>query len=557
MTARTVARARLVLLGALALACTRDDPNPPLAPSFSLSSDPMLTGQLFGPDGSSNLCGFIPAGSQVRVRPIDLAAQDFGAAVNILTCPTNAFSFSVAPGSYLVRTILPPGDPGIGTFPVRTVEPVTIDGSDVTHDIVVRNGTALGGSATLDGAPLEGVSLTMVYDQAQGFLAADGGSGPDGAWTEGFRSPYILQNDVRYATGGCLALGVQALENAPPSFLFPSEVSAINCRFAPAPSIQFSHTHTRLVVTPMPGEIGGQASDLSDQYGIGWGVQFPVRPGQSPVHVPPSATHLFGGGLMIGIAPDHILSGINIAGQLQCGADCQDLGRDGVVSFTPQTPVGRIVTWRYSDAGSPEGVGLRIVQRSFDGRSPNDYVLFRFDIKNGGSSTVTFYAGVFMDWDVEEDATDDAGTTELGGTLMVVRSTTDLGYHMGTLLLGAPVSGNVFYNFSGDVPVPSSTADQYQALSGGMQQLTIEPGDAHYLHGVGPITLARGEKRTIWLAIVPGEDHDQLLANAAAAQADVARRQSAGEETAGGSLTVPTGRLGVPMRPLKKPGRLQ
>ena len=557
MTARMVARARLVLLGALALACTRDNPNPPLAPSFSLSSDPMLTGQLLGPDGSSNLCGFIPAGSPVRVRPIDLATQAFGAPVNVLTCPANAFAFSVAPGNFLVRTILPPGDPGIGTFPVRTIEPVTVDGSDVTHDIVVRNGTALGGNVTLDGVPFEGVGLTFAYDEAPGFLAADGGSGPDGAWTEFFRSPYILQNDVRYATGGCFALGVQVLQNAPPSFLFPGEVSSINCQLVTAPSTQFSHTHTRLVVTPMPGEIGGQASDLSNQYGIGWGVQFPVGPGQSPVHVPPSATHLFGGGLMIGIAPDRILSGIDIAGQLQCGADCQDLGRDGVVSFTPQTPIGRTVTWRYSDAGSPEGVGLGIVQRSFDGRSPNDYVLFRLDIKNGGRSTVTFYAGVFMDWDVEEDATDDAGSTELGGTLMVVRSTTELGFHMGTLLLGAPVSGNVFYNFSGAVPVPSSPADQYQALSGGMQQPSIEAGDAHYLHGVGPITLARGEKKTIWLAIVAGEDHDQLLANAAAAQADVARRQSEGEQTVAGSLTVRAGRLGVPLRPLKKPGRLQ
>ena len=439
-------------------------------------------------------------------------------------------------GSYLLRAILP-SDPAIGTLPVRDVEPVTMDGGDVVHDIVVHNGTALGGRATLDGAPLADVSLTFVYDAAPGFGAAFGGSGPDGAWTEFFRSPFILQNDVRYRTG-CAALGVKLIEGPPSGgFLFPSVGSAINCTMVTAPAVQFSHTLTRLVVTPLPGDIGGQSSELFDQYGSGWGVQFPVGPGQSPVHVPPSATHLFGGGLMIGIAPDRILSGIDIAGQLQCGADCQDLGRDGVVSFTPQTPIGRTVTWRYSDAGSPEGVGLGIVQRSFDGRSPNDYVLFRLDIKNGGRSTVTFYAGVFMDWDVEEDATDDAGSTELGGTLMVVRSTTELGFHMGTLLLGAPVSGNVFYNFSGAVPVPSSPADQYQALSGGMQQPSIEAGDAHYLHGVGPITLARGEKKTIWLAIVAGEDHDQLLANAAAAQADVARRQSEGEQTVAGSLT--------------------
>src|SRR2546426_2394140 len=47
-----------------------------------------------------------------------------------------------------------PSDPAIGTLPVRDVEPVTMDGGDVVHDIVVHNGTALGGRATLDGAPL-------------------------------------------------------------------------------------------------------------------------------------------------------------------------------------------------------------------------------------------------------------------------------------------------------------------------------------------------------------------------------------------------------------------
>ena len=439
MKACNTVRARLLLLGAFALACTSDDRSLPVAPlSYSLEGDPTWSGAVLGPDASS-ICNFIPAGTVVRVRPIDPAAGDFAANVQLL-CPANTFAFSLAPGSYLLRAILPP-DPVIGSLPQRDIEQQVLDGGDVVHDVTIQNGTVLGGRATLDGAPLPDVAMTVVYDQAPGFLTAAGASGADGAWTEFFRPPLILQNNVRYqVAGGCGALGVKFLEGAPSGgFSFPSQVNAINCAMMTAPSVQFSHTHTRLVVTPMPGDIGGQSVELADQYGIGWGVQFPVGSAQSPVHVPVSATHLFGGGLLIGIAPDRILSGISLAGQLECPVACRDLGLDGTVAFTPETPLGKQVMWRYSDATSPEGVGLRVVQRSFDGQPPNDYVLFGFSIQNGGSSTVTFYAGVFMDWDVEEDATDDFGFTDLDGRLMGVTSAFETGVHVGSLLVGAPV----------------------------------------------------------------------------------------------------------------------
>ena len=83
MTVCNVARARLLLLGAFALACTNADRGLPLAPSFSLGGDPMLTGAVLGPDGSS-ICNFLPTGSVVRVRPIDPAAGAFAAPANLV-----------------------------------------------------------------------------------------------------------------------------------------------------------------------------------------------------------------------------------------------------------------------------------------------------------------------------------------------------------------------------------------------------------------------------------------------------------------------------------------
>ena len=258
---------------------------------------------------------------------------------------------------------------------------------------------------------------------------------------------------------------------------------------------------------------------------------------------------------MVGVAPDRILSGTNIGGQVQCPVSCLDFGQDGVVHFTPETPNGRQVTWRYSDAGSPEGIGLRVVQRSFDGQSPNDYVLFRFTIQNAGTSAVTFYAGTFMDWDVDEDPGDDFGITEMDGRLMAVSSAFESGIYVGDLLLGAPVSGTEFYDPAVDGPF--TTAWQFQALSGAFHNPSIDQVDVHYLHGIGPISLKKGKQARIWIAIVAGENRDQLLANARAAAADVARRQDQSDDTPDGPLTVTATGSRVPVRKPFKARMLQ
>ncbi len=111
MTACTLAPARLLLLGVFALACTKEDRSPPLGPSFSLDADPTLTGAVLGPDGS-NVCNtldpLLGPSARMVVRPINPATGSF-AGFQPLFCDANAFSFSLAPGNYLLRTQLPTG----------------------------------------------------------------------------------------------------------------------------------------------------------------------------------------------------------------------------------------------------------------------------------------------------------------------------------------------------------------------------------------------------------------------------------------------------------------
>jgi len=65
-------------------------------------------------------------------------------------------------------------------------------------------------------------------------------------------------------------------------------------------------------------------------------------------------------------------------------------------------------------------VGLKVVQKSYDGVPPADYVLFRFTIKNSATAPLTFYAGMFADWDIDDDFVDDVARNGLGWPLMYV-----------------------------------------------------------------------------------------------------------------------------------------
>jgi hypothetical protein len=513
----------------LVAACTGRDNTPVAPPSFeATSSTPTISGQVLGPDGTS-LCNSLPPGALVGVRVIDpvnaTPATPF-AGLQTLTCPNSAYAISVAPGTYVIRVGIP-ADPSIPALPFRSLTDKIVVADNVSRDIQLLDGIPLGGTATFDGAPVAGVGIDLSYTfpTALALFAGLGGvSGADGGWDDASPRSLMVQAGMTYQLRGCAFLGARVLNVVPNgSFLFPDQVSAINCSMTTAPSVAFSHNLPRLVVTPMPGDIGGQSRELFGPFGRGWGVQFPAGTA-GPSHAQ-EASRLFLGGLLVGVLPNRILSGVDVGGYVQCGASCRDFGLDGTVSFKDTRNRGKRVTWRYSDAGSLERVGLQVVQHSFDGQLPNDYVLFQFIFTNTSTSTLTFYAGFFGDWDLNDlnGPGDDVGSTELDGHLMYVTNKGGIGVHVGTLLLGDfPISGTYFLGESNGMPL----SDQFGALSGALTRTSFGPADIRAIHGMGPITLRPSAKTAeIWIAIVAGENSAQLLANAAAADADVTARQ--------------------------------
>ena len=519
------------LLVALALASCTDERRPPLVPTAAVNgATHTVSGNVLGPDGTS-ICDVLWGGAPVLVRVIDPVNATSGtpfAGSQDLTCPADAYAIDVVPGTYRLRVQLP-SDPAIGQLPWRYLQPGSVDvtGGDVVQDVQVLNGTALGGGATLDGQPLAGVSLTLAYDfpAPLSFGVASGVTGGDGAWDDTFRSPLLLQGGERYwvsSTNCTDPLGTRLLSGPPAGrFVFPTEVSQVHCTLETAPAVAYTHDRNHLVVTSMPANIGGGEPARFQQYGRGWGVQFPVDRSTGPVHLPAGASQLFNGGLVIGLEPDVILSGTNMNTEVACGAACVDFGADASVQIVTPGAEGKKIKWTYTDAASGDGVGLKVVQQSWDGAPGADYVLFQYSISNQGAATRTFYAGIWADWDVAGTYTTNIGYTDLDGRLMYMTNPGG-GIHVGTLLLGdAPVSGNFFYNWSTLGSTRLSLVDQVRALRGDLRRPSIGEGDNRVFHAMGPITLRRNKSVEVRIAVVAGESLAELLANARAAAARV------------------------------------
>jgi hypothetical protein len=517
-------------LALVATACSEQSTDPMSAvspPSELHVGVPDIIGAVLGPDGTG-ICSLVPEATGIAVRAIEVNTLAFGGAADVI-CPDPSYIMPVAAGSYFLRAQFVSTD-GIGTLPWRTLtsSPVTVDVADVTQDVRIDPGTALDGRATLDDQPIAGVTFNLAYQSLPGFGAASGVSGADGRWADFFgRSPLILQADLDYTIPtACEALlGTAIVEGFPAGpFHFPGGLDALNCALRSGATEPLTHNFNQVVVTAMPGDLGGLSPDFDPRFGQGYGVQFPVVPGAAPAHRSLFDSQLFRGGLIVGLASGAVLTGFDPGGELECGATCHDLGLDGKVSATSSPARGKTITWRYSDAPSAEGVGLDVVQRSYDGPAGRGYVLFWFEVKNRSARAQTLSLGIFADWDVDETAFDDIGFVQRSGRLLSQSNAEGPPTRAGTLVVGdAPPTAGYFFSS----PFVPSLSAQAAALSGSLSEPPAGTGDYRYIHGIAPLELRPGRSTDFWVAVLMGADESEFAANADAAIRDIDSRRRA------------------------------
>jgi hypothetical protein len=498
-----------------------------------------LRGAVLGPDGR-NICRTVTGQTMV----VDAIPQSFDLPFPqgvILTCPENKFAFQVEPGEYRLRAEFFEYT-NLGNLPVSWILPaVTVGGGQLTRNIRFDEGTPLGGRATLNGEPYRGLTNIPIHEFFFGF-GIPGLSDHNGRWDDArplppetpqiFRSPFILQNDVEYlVVGECdFTLGTRIVQTSYFEFFtFPSQRRRVDCDLETGPARRFTHTRNAVAVTAFPGDIGGLTGGVRNfELGTGYGVQF-SRPGRLPPHGDRTISEFFMGGLVIGVGPETVLTGID-GGYMDCRVDlengCRDLGLDAAAEVLRLQNGGRVVTWRYSDAPSGEGVGLRITQRSFDAPAGENYVLFRFTIRNGSSGRLNVNPGILTDVDVDSLFFEDLGHRQRGGRLLSQTSTEDPGgTRAGTLMIGEsdPAPGFFFHGlFPFDFP---SIPQQIAALRGNRSAAGDVPQDWRYLQSVRTIGLSPGAETDLWVATIAAENDAAFAAAADAATADIRERQ--------------------------------
>ena len=539
-------RTPLSALAVFAVACGTQDrlPTEPSARSTLANvQQSEIHGAVLGPDGR-NICRTVGQDTifvDAIPQSFELPFPEFV----MLVCPENRFAFEVEPGEYRLRAVFTQYA-NLGNLPVSWIlPPLTVGGSDVTRNIRFNEGTPLGGRATIDGDPFQGLVIVPIHEFFFGF-GIGGLSDRNGRWDDAaplpvftpqiFRSPFILQNNVEYfVVGPCdFTLGTVIVSTSFfQPFVFPSDRSRVDCELETGPARRFTHTRNEVAATAYPGDIGGLSANFGPRdpnLGTGFGVQFPNRPGRLPPHGDATISQLFSGGLMIGIGPETVLTGIDNGGYMECRFDlengCRDLGLDGRGEVNRLANGGRVITWRYSDAPSGEAVGLRIFQRSFDAPQGERYVLFRFAIRNVSNGRLNINPGIFTDFDLDSLFEDEVGRKQRSGRLISQADADDPdGTRVGTLMIGESDPAPGFFIHGGADFESPSIAEQIAALRGNRTNSANTPDDQRYIQSVRTIGLAPGAETNLWVAVIAAAS-DAAFADAAdAAASDIRDRR--------------------------------
>ncbi len=177
----------------------------------------------------------------------------------------------------------------------------------------------------------------------------------------------------------------------------------------------------------------------------------------------------------------------------------------------------------YNDLGAPIPIGVEVEQHTYSWASDpyNDFVIFRYVVTNvGGSAVGNVYIGMYMDWDVATNASDNSDY-DYGN---------DLGYATGAAggvpyagiasLSHRPPGGYRSLSNANEVYPPHCTEDdKWSWISGGFGTTSHSNEDLSLVMSDGPYTLAPGASEVVGFALLGGDDLGDLQANAQAAQA--------------------------------------
>ncbi len=233
---------------------------------------------------------------------------------------------------------------------------------------------------------------------------------------------------------------------------------------------------------------------------------------------------LFEGGLMIGTSDSTVSDCIRGEGQSERQDDDFKPAFDstlGIISPGEQADEEGLITFVDSLAQNPLGLSITQQTYAFKTEPLTKFVIFKYTITNLSSADHNaMYAGLFFDWDINEDAVDHA-RFDPGRRLGIAQNSKDTPKLLAatkvltnTLETGFRAIDNPGEIYGGDAGDGFTNKEKWQFLSSGVQRTSLDGTDVSTLTTVGPFDLKAGESREIAFALIAAESEEGLYGSA-------------------------------------------
>lgn len=184
----------------------------------------------------------------------------------------------------------------------------------------------------------------------------------------------------------------------------------------------------------------------------------------------------------------------------------------------------------FDDSGSPNPLSISIKHRQLAfAEAPDDkYVIVEYEMENrSGRALNNIYAGLFTDWDIDEQnrditkydvisrmgyVTGKFGGTSIGAVKLLSAGYDPLYYPLSYQVAGDPLQNGTF-----------TSAEKFQTLSSGIKANGLGDAaanglDVMFVSGAGPYNIPVNGKVKIAFAFIAGDDLPDVEASAAASQ---------------------------------------
>ena len=239
---------------------------------------------------------------------------------------------------------------------------------------------------------------------------------------------------------------------------------------------------------------------------------------------------LFEGGLLVATSPTKVSDALRAEGD---GRNADFSAQDNTsmkIYYNKDQITKEIGITSITDKSALNSNNVNISQYTYadSNNSFDDFVIFKYKISSVDNSFLSdLYAGLFFDWDLNDDATDYAGfdSERLMGYVTNFQNNPNeligvmiLSDNYGESAMNHRSIDNPSEIYGGDSGDGFTSSEKFQFLSGGLRTGSLLATDVSTISSVGPLFINKGDTAEVAFAIIGGNNTEDFLNNADSAK---------------------------------------